>query len=76
MCCCSSAFLLFGYYPWSAEGYYPPNQGVTVDGKIWVNAIDAPALNHSAIPPGPGNPTWKGPYTLEELVRLLFTTKD
>ncbi len=79
MSCCNCEFLLafLGYSAWSPIDAYVTNQGVSMPGgAIYLLSIDTGTGSYtSAVPPGPGNPNWSGPFKVENLNRKLNNEK-
>ncbi len=73
MCDCILPSL--GYQSWTAMGYYSLGQGVSVGAVIYLSNVLGTNTNHSDCSPGPGNPNWDGPFTLEEITRNLQLSK-
>ncbi len=64
-----------GYRAWTPEGYFSFREGCSVGTVIYTSLLPGANTNHSDCPPGPGNPNWAGPFSLEEINRGLELNK-
>ncbi len=75
MNCCDTLGAL-GYHPWSPIDAYWQNQGVSRPDGIYILSIATPDSAYTSdCAPGPGNPNWSGPFTVENLNRKLNNEK-